>query len=285
MRGGSQSHLMRCSDDGYYVVKFANSPQGSRILTNELLGMQLASALGLPIAAGRVILVSDKLIRLSAEMIMHGKSSVVPCKGGLCFGSLYQGDPRSGNTFDHLSAIPINQIENINDFSGFLVFDVWTCNGDSRQIVLFRTRRESLFRASMIDQGDCFRRNRWNFHHQAKFNLYAEPGVYRNLQGIKGFEPWLSELETRINEGTLLKAAQCIPPAWYNSDSNSLLQLLNKLNSRRDRVRTILLSLRNSCPNIFPNWNTIQTGDSISAGGRPPTNPTRQDSAGPSCMD
>jgi hypothetical protein len=278
MRGGSQSHLMRCSDDGYYVVKFANSPQGSRILTNELLGMQLASALGLPIAAGRVILVSDKLIRLSAEMIMHGKSSDVPCKGGLCFASLYQGDPRFGNTFDHLFAIPANQIENISDFSGFLVFDIWTGNVDSRQIVLFHARNELPFRASMIDQGDCFGRGRWNFHDAPRLNLYQEHAVYRDLRGINGFEPWLSELETRINEGTLLKAAQCIPPAWYNSDSNSLLQLLNKLNARRDRVRTILWSLRNSCPDIFPNWNTTQLRDSIPPQSRTPASQNYQDS-------
>ena len=35
MRGGAQSHLMRCSDgrdhDLYYVVKFQNNPQHSRV--------------------------------------------------------------------------------------------------------------------------------------------------------------------------------------------------------------------------------------------------------------
>ncbi len=27
MRGGAQSHLMRCADSNYYVVKFQNNPQ------------------------------------------------------------------------------------------------------------------------------------------------------------------------------------------------------------------------------------------------------------------
>ena len=48
MRGGAQSHLMRCSDGNYYVVKFQNNPQHRRILVNELLGTRLASRLGLP---------------------------------------------------------------------------------------------------------------------------------------------------------------------------------------------------------------------------------------------
>src|SRR6266571_4941193 len=48
MRGGAQSHLMRCDDGHYYVVKFQNNPQHRRILVNELLGTKLAARLGLP---------------------------------------------------------------------------------------------------------------------------------------------------------------------------------------------------------------------------------------------
>jgi hypothetical protein len=38
MRGGAQSHLMRCSDDNYYVVKFQNNLQHRRILVNDAPG-------------------------------------------------------------------------------------------------------------------------------------------------------------------------------------------------------------------------------------------------------
>jgi hypothetical protein len=48
MRGGSQSHLLRCSDGEYYVVKFQNNPQGARTLVNEMLGAALAARLDLP---------------------------------------------------------------------------------------------------------------------------------------------------------------------------------------------------------------------------------------------
>jgi hypothetical protein len=30
MRGGAQSHLMRCADSHHYVVKFQNNPQHTR---------------------------------------------------------------------------------------------------------------------------------------------------------------------------------------------------------------------------------------------------------------
>jgi hypothetical protein len=48
MQGGSQAHLLRCSDGEHYVVKFQNNPQGTRILVNEMLGGALAARLGHP---------------------------------------------------------------------------------------------------------------------------------------------------------------------------------------------------------------------------------------------
>jgi hypothetical protein len=43
MRGGAQSHLLRCSNQAYYAAKFQNHPQGLRILANELLATRLAA--------------------------------------------------------------------------------------------------------------------------------------------------------------------------------------------------------------------------------------------------
>ena len=43
MRGGAQSHLMRCDDGGYYIVKFQNNPQHIRVLANEMLGTKIAA--------------------------------------------------------------------------------------------------------------------------------------------------------------------------------------------------------------------------------------------------
>src|SRR6266704_2145450 len=53
MRGGAQAHLLRCSDGGYYVVKFQNNPQHRRVLVNELLGTKLAARLAIRLALPR----------------------------------------------------------------------------------------------------------------------------------------------------------------------------------------------------------------------------------------
>jgi hypothetical protein len=68
MRGGAQSHLMRCSDGNYYVVKFQNNPQHPRILVNEMLGTRVASRLGLPTTPVDIVYVCEELIRLTSDL-------------------------------------------------------------------------------------------------------------------------------------------------------------------------------------------------------------------------
>jgi hypothetical protein len=76
MRGGAQSHLMRCADDGYYVVKFQNNPQGTKILVNELLGTRLAARLGLPTPVAAIIEVRADLIEHTADLAAGMKPAI-----------------------------------------------------------------------------------------------------------------------------------------------------------------------------------------------------------------
>jgi hypothetical protein len=78
MRGGAQSHLMRYSDENYYVVKFQNNPQHRRILVNALLGTKLAARLGLPSVPVAVVEVSEELTRLMPELAMELPRSRIP---------------------------------------------------------------------------------------------------------------------------------------------------------------------------------------------------------------
>src|SRR2546427_6368068 len=93
MRGGAQSHLMRCDDGYYYVVKFQNNPQHRRILVNELLGTKLAARLGLPTVPVEIVAVSEELIRLTPELSVELPRPRVPRQPGLPFGSPHPGDP------------------------------------------------------------------------------------------------------------------------------------------------------------------------------------------------
>jgi len=84
--GGAQSHLKRCDEGYYYVVKFQNNPQHRRILVNELLGTRLAARLGLPTVPA-VSAVSEELIRLTPDLAVELPRARIPCQPGLQFGS------------------------------------------------------------------------------------------------------------------------------------------------------------------------------------------------------
>jgi hypothetical protein len=254
MRGGSQSHLMRCSDDNYYVVKFQNNPQHRRILVNELLGSRLAARMGLPTTPSAVIQVSERLIDTTEELVMELPCYRVPCSAGKNFGSRYFGNPRNLRTCDVIPSDGLRRIDNFNDLIGMLVFDKWTCNCDGRQLV-FLLQENGKYSMACIDQGFCFNSGEWNFPDSPLRGLYCNKTIYRDhVRNLDDFEPWLSRVEREFNLVVLHEAARELPTEWYDNDAKALNSLLEKLDRRRKTIRELL---RLSCvrlPFIFPYW-------------------------------
>lgn len=260
MRGGAQSHLMRCSDGHYYVVKFQNNPQHTRVLVNELLGTRLAARLGLPTAPAAIIFVSEDLIRLTPDLCMEMPRGRVPCRAGLQFGSRYPGDPHRLTLFDFLPDKQLMNVENLHDFSGMLVFDKWTCNTNGRQTLFFRKQgngddtEEQSYRAVMIDQGFCFNAGEWNFPDAPLRGLYARNRVYEGVTGRESFGPWIERIEKRISVRIFDDLLREIPPEWYADDLGALERLAEQLYRRRTKVPELLLAAKNTTRQPFPNW-------------------------------
>lgn len=254
MRGGAQSHLMRCADDSYYVVKFRNNPQGGKILANELLGTRLAARMGLSTPAVAVVEVREELIEGTEELVMQLGRGRARCEAGLAFGSRYPGSPAETEVYDFLPDEQLRETENISDFCGMLVFDKWTCNTNGRQAIFFRSPEQPCYRAQMIDQGFCFNAGEWSFPDAPLRGLYARHRVYQSVRGLDSFEPWLTRVETKIAESTLDDAAKEIPPEWYGADIDALMQLLEQLLRRRKLVRDLIVSAWKSSAQPFPNW-------------------------------
>jgi len=270
MRGGAQSHLMRCSDGNYYVVKFQNNPQHRRILVNELLGTRLAARRGLPTTAAEIVHVSEELIRLTPELCMEMPRSRVPCQAGPQFGSRYPGDPRRLTLHDFLPDEQLRAVENLYAFAGMLVFDKWTCNTNGRQTLFFREEPHQPFaqgnghetdegqsgscEAVMIDQGFCFNAGEWNYPDAPLRGLYARNRVYEGVIGMESFAPWLKRLEKSITERVLSEMVIKIPPEWYEDDYDAVMHLLEQLYRRRTRVSELLLAAKNTTRQPFPNW-------------------------------
>lgn len=260
MRGGAQAQLVRCANGEYYVTKFPNSPQGIRILANELLATRLATLLDLPVPMVEVIEVTEDLISNSEGMTVQHRCGNVPLTPGLCCGSRYPRDPVSNRILamaevnDLLPDVRLLQVENVSAFACALVFDKWTGNTDARQAIFIRDSTKCTYTALMIDHGFCFGGNHWNFPDIPRDGLYFRPAVYADIRGIEAFEPSLARLERDIDVATLYSASHGIPPEWYLDDSGSLHRLLEELDRRRKTVAEALWRTRAAFPHFFPNW-------------------------------
>lgn len=255
LRGGTQSHLMRCEDGGYYVVKFQNNPQGVRILANEMMAGKLAQALGLPVAQPEVVEVSDWLIEHTPELYVDWGKQRLRCRSGFQFGSRFPCDPLRTPAYDFLPDSLLETVSNRRSFWGMLVFDKWTCNCDSRQSVFCRPSGgdSSPYVATMVDQGFCFNANEWNFPDAPLRGLCMQLSIYAGVVGWESFEPFLTRL-ANLSEEVLEEAAAAVPPEWYEGKTEELRALLSALAERRRQVAPMLWELQQSPKRPFPAW-------------------------------
>lgn len=254
MRGGSQAHLLRASDNHFYIAKFQNNPQDVRILANEYLATRLIRLLGLPAPEVVIIDVPEWLIQNSPELkIDIGGGLLRPCASGPQFGSRYVSDPLTTAVFDYLPESILKRIANIHDFARVLAFDKWTGNSDGRQAVFTKESNQRRYKAWFIDQGYCFNAGEWDFPDSPLRGTFARNAVYERVTGWSALEPTLSRIEV-ITEDAISDIASEIPPEWFKHDSQALFRLITALHQRRLAVRDLITAFRNSSRNPFPNW-------------------------------
>lgn len=259
LRGGAQSHLMRCNDGELYVVKFQNNPQHVRVLANEMLATRLAEHAGLPVAAVQVVEVEPWLVEHSPELNIQLAGRTLACAPGLQFGSRYVLPPQDGQVLDWLPQTMIEDVRNLRAFAGALALDKWTCNADGRQAIFWRKARERKYSAAFVDHGYCFNAGEWSFPDSPLRGAYPWNEVYAGVTGWESFEPWLSRLEQTPPE-VIAAAAEEIAPEWYGKDWDALEKLVDALVRRRTRIRDLILEFRGSSRHPFPNWSSSQNG-------------------------
>jgi hypothetical protein len=254
MRGGAQSQLMLGADGTLWVVKFQNNPQHLRVLANELIATRFAQAVGLTVPRSEVIEVTEWLIANTAGMhieLPHNRTEKY--RAGLQFGSQFVGGLVPGAVVDYLPEQQLDEVRNLEEFAGMLALDKWAGNCNGRQAVFDRRPRERRYRATFIDQGFCFNAGEWTFPDSPLRGVYARNRVYAGVTGWKSFEPWLSRIET-MDPGRLWEVAEIVPPEWYGEDTAVIERLMERMLERRDRVRELIVSFRDSDREPFPMW-------------------------------
>jgi len=253
MRGGSQSHLMHASDGAYWIVKFQNNPQHTRVLANEFLASRIGRCLGLPMPEVQVIEVSDWLIQNTPQLHIEFAGLKIPCRSGLQLACRYVADPECDGVFDYLPESMHVNIDNLEQFAAVLVLDKWTCNADGRQVVFTRPSQHRSFSATFIDQGYCFNAGEWSFPDMPLRGVYYRNFVYRHVTGWDAFEPALS-LAEQSDLGDLWQCASQMPREWYQEDRAALSRLIETLHQRRSTIRDLITQFRQHDRNPFPNW-------------------------------
>jgi len=255
MRGGSQAHLIRASNEQYYVTKFQNNPQHIRVLANEMLATRLGELLGLPLPHVTAIEVGPWLIEHTDALRIDLAGLRTAFKPGIHFGSEYAVDPIHDHLFDYLPETLLQKVRNIEDFARILVLDKWTSNSDGRQAVFCRNSNRGHYRAVFIDQGYCFNAGEWNFPDSTLRGVYARNYVYQHVRNWEAFEPALTRAE-EMDIDAIWRIAAAIPSDWYEHDRAGLNRLVEELHSRRSTIRALITAFRDSSRNPFPLWTT-----------------------------
>lgn len=253
MRGGSQAQLMRASDGNYYVVKFQNCPQQTRILANEFLATKIGLALGLPMPEVFLIEVTCDLVSFTPDLYIEIGQMRIPCKNGLQLAVRYAADPWQDHTVDYMPQRLFDRVVNRLDLIRVLAFDKWLSNCDSRQVVFTKKRNERLYRLTCIDQGNCFNAERWSFLDRPLLGTYRCRSVYSDVTSWDSFEPALSRIEG-FEPAQLWECATAVPEEWYQGQTQKLTVLIEKLLERRLAIRDSINRLRNCSENPFPKW-------------------------------
>jgi hypothetical protein len=256
MRGGAQGQLMLGADGHFYVVKFQNNPQHTRVLANEFLVSRLASAVGLTAPEVDLVEVSSWLVEHTPELEIELAHMRVRCRPGLQFGSRFVGGLMPGQVVDFLPEEQLTELRNLGEFAGILALDKWTGNGNGRQAVFTRKQRERRYRAVFIDFGYCFQAGEWRFEDAPLRGVYYRNDVYREVRGWESFEPWLTRLET-LPADTVWEAANQIPPEWFGGDLGEMEALVEKLLARRSRIRELIEGFGKSDRMPFPRWEEM----------------------------
>jgi hypothetical protein len=267
MRGGAQAHLLEADDGNFYIVKFQNNLQHRRILVNEAIASEILAHLQIAAPETSLVGIAPRFLASNPDVHLQAGTRRIEVEPGWAFGSRHPGNPDTTGVYDFVPDALLNQVANVEQFLGALVFDRWVANADGRQAVFFRAQlkdwlsrpgippRKLGFVALMIDHGFVFNGPHWELPESAIMGLYPRRVVYRNVTSLADFEPWLSRV-LNFPDDVLDRALRRLPPEWIGEDAAPLEKLLDALMRRRKRIPELIECCRDAPGSPFPRWVT-----------------------------
>ncbi len=220
MRGGSQSSLIRGSDDKFYVVKVTNNQQGLNVLANEVLGNELLRALNLPTPQWKMVSISKQFIAKNPGLSLETRTGSYPIQSGLHYGSEFLGGDLT-QIYEWLPGSFRQRIVNLDDFLGIYLFDLCFNHCDCRQTIFATEDDGTSFQAIFIDNGHLFGGPDWNRERRRRESLCLNNLFHTWEWPDEAVESWISRFETKYS-ASLADVARHVPKFWYSGEINSI---------------------------------------------------------------
>lgn len=239
-RGMSLPQLFTVEGLGLCAIKFAQNPQGKRVLTNELIGFQIADLLGLEHPPCGLVKV-DSLCFPTGDghlLVADIDGVEIPFLGGMHFYSQWL------ESSDQVIAedLTLSGAVNTSMLAGVVLLDLLLHHWDRepRNTNLIVQRVGSRQRLKLIDLGLAFGSAAWFADDLQRITLpdldaplpYAQSPtmLLKMIQTDRDFAPYLERLPA-ITDAALSQMVSLLPVAWNVTDSDKLA-LLNLLSAR-----------------------------------------------------
>ncbi len=250
-RGMTQSVLAKCSNGGYYILKFKNNAYGINALVSEVVTARVGHFLGLPLPEFAFVKVSNQLV-CDPEFVMERENLRLSYEAGTQFGSKTPFDDLGmTEVIDYMPGKISRWVEDLPAYAGALVLDAWTGNGGLRQVVYVKSPQLVAYKPLFINNDRSFA----PFFDPSSEKHYPAihfPEFYDFVRGWGSFEPWLTLAESAERE-QLKTLVTGFPAEWGVSEALSAM-LLEYLLERTGKLRGRIGRLRDGRLMEFKNW-------------------------------
>jgi hypothetical protein len=234
-------HLVEGRDGLRYVVIVPTGHQSETKPATEVICNRLSRLLGLSVPDAAVVVVSARLLSLSRDTRPGlGPVPAVKATPKLCAGFRY-GDSSPSDILplrdQHLSA------RNLRQLVGSMTLDIWTLNLAERKWSSTFSQVTSRDELTLEGGGGCLSGGDW--HRFLGAFATSEPAPQAIALDVRRWDrirPWLRRI-AEVNMNPIWELVFQMPPEWYGGRRRLVMEVLDKLESRRFGLRNTVHGL------------------------------------------
>jgi hypothetical protein len=241
--------MMKASDGFEYLVKFPMCDKETTLAT-EIVCLEFARQMGLPVPKAKIILVSQSLANETGISGQRLSRYVSRNHFFYCLGLRMTGEELGAEECRNLATKLSPRM--LSYFIGSLVFDVLTLNYEqhSPSFQRVKQRTEPIF----MNHSQCLSDSDWpRFLDTTYKETRLLNGVANRIKSFDQLQPWLRRARG-VDMNRMWTLVFTLPPEWYGEQRMLVTDVLRKLEDRSRNLSRLILYLIDTghFPNIKP---------------------------------